>query len=153
MSFYYSFPSFLYVRGQKTGCLSVAQPKIRKTTITAWHGSNKKLSIPIKIKLRWGRIYCRVLVIDCINELIARCTLICFNFYRHTSTSPHISCLLCLVDWRHSWGAGAAFLLDDVMRVWKFDATVAGSCPEKMKSPIHSGETHIIWLLRLYGIL
>lgn len=111
------FSSFLYVRGQKTGCLSVAHPKIRKTTITAWHGSNKKLSIPIKIKLRWGRIYCRALVIDCINELIARCTLICFNFYRRRSTSPHISCLLCLVDWRHSWGAGAAFLLDDVMRV------------------------------------
>lgn len=122
-----------------------------------------KLSLTITFTFtafQWcSRIYCRSAIMDCINEVIAQCTFICFNFYRQRSASSHISSITA----RPAVPCGLKTLLGDqgcIFIGWchacvkKFDVrqnTVAGSCPVVMKSSIHSGETHITWLLRLYS--
>lgn len=72
---------------------------------------------------RCSRIYYSIAIMDRINEVIAQCTFICFNFYRQRSTSSHISSITAQpvvpCGLRILLGTGTAFLLDDVMHVSK----------------------------------
>lgn len=72
---------------------------------------------------RCSRIYYSTAIMDRINEVIARCTFICFNFYRRRRTSSHISSITAQpvvpCGLRILLGTGTAFLLDDVMHVSK----------------------------------